>query len=134
MPSSGPARLESAYVDVVDRPVDPEKVAMLAFMEEQVEVHIHTTADPIAEQIFEMFVNGERELFKRGETKTVKRKFIDALARRKITTFTQEKRRNPEGEEAYYQVPHTALKYSFQVTRDDHPRGNDWIQAVLREP
>jgi hypothetical protein len=135
MKSTGPAReaLESAYIQVVDRPVDEEKVAMLAFMEEPVTVHIHTTSDPIADQIFEIFNNGQREVFRRGETKTVKRKFVNELATRKLTTFSQQRRQNVLGVWEDFQVPQTALRYPFSVTRDDHPRGADWLRSVLAQ-
>jgi hypothetical protein len=137
MKSTGPAReaLEAAQFEVVDRPVDLEKLAMLAFMEELVEVEIHTTADPTAEQIFEVGNNGNIELFKRGERKTVKRKFVNELATRKVTTFTQERRRNERtGVMEDVQIPHTSLRYPFSVTHDDHPRGRDWLRATLAQP
>lgn len=131
--TTGPARdaLEPALVQVVDRPVDPEKVAMLAFMAEKVEVHIHTTSDPNADQIFEVFNNGDRELFRRGERKVVQRRFVNELAMRKITTYTQEVKADAYGVPVQVQVPHTALRYPFSVTRDDHPRGADWLKYAL---
>jgi hypothetical protein len=137
MKSTGPAReaLEAAGFEVVDRPVDGEKVAMLAFMEEPVTVHIHTTTDKTAEQIFEIFNNGDREVFRRGETKTVKRKFVNELATRKLTTFTQERRRNPETNIMEdVQIPQTAIRYPFSVVEDPHPRGADWLRATLAQP
>lgn len=137
MKSTGPAReaLEAAQFEVVDRPVDMEKLAMLAFMEELVTVHIHTTSDPTAEQVFEVGNNGNIELFKRGETKTVKRKFVNELATRKVTTFTQERRRNDRtGIMEDVQIPHTSLRYPFSVVRDEHQRGADWLAATLAQP
>ena len=139
MKSTGPASesLESAYIQVVDRPMaalDQEKLAMMAFMEEPVTVHIHTTSDPKAPQIFDIGNNGQREIFKRGETKTVKRKFVDILASRKITTYTQERRQNAQGIFEDVQIPHSSLIYPFSVVVDKHPRGADWLQSVLAQP
>jgi len=133
MSSTGPAResLEPALIQVVDRPVDNEKLMMLAFMEEPVTVHIHTTSDPNAEQVFQIFNNNQCETFKRNETKTVRRKFVDGLATRKITTFTQERRQDSTGTWNDVQIPSTALKYPFSVMHDAHPRGADWLKAVL---
>lgn len=136
MKSTGPASesLEPALIQVVDRPVDPEKIAMLAFMEELVEVHIHTTSDKEADQVFEIFNNGQREVFKRGEVKTVKRKFVNELAMRKVTTYAQVEKLDESGTRTYVNVPSTALRYPFSVVRDDHPRGADWLKYALAAP
>ncbi len=135
MKSSGPARdaLEPAYIQPVGRPVDKEKLEMLAFMEMPVTVQIHTTADPNAEQVFEVINGGKREFFRRGEVKTVPRKFVDLLATRKTTTFTQKRVRNVDGELQDVQVPQTALRYPFSVIKDPHPRGGDWLAHVLAQ-
>lgn len=136
MKSTGPAKdaLEPALIQVVDRPVDKEKLEMMAFMEEPVTVHIHTVSDPKEAQIFPIGNNGQTEIFKRGETKTVKRKFVDILASRKITTYTQERRQNAQGIFEDVQIPRSSLIYPFSVVRDPHPRGADWLQAVLAQP
>lgn len=135
MKSTGPARdsLEPALIQVVDRPVDKEKLEMLAFMDEPVTVFIHETSDPAAEQVFEIFNNGVGELFSRGQTKTVKRKYVNELATRKLTTYTQKIVTDNEGARAYQQVPHTALRYPFSIVRDDHPRGPDWLKFTLAQ-
>jgi hypothetical protein len=131
--STGAARdaLERRGVQIVERPVDEEKLAMLAFMEEPVTVHIHTTSDKEAEQVFEIFNNGQREVFRRGETKTVKRKFVNELATRKTTTYVNQRKRDAEGTQMEVYVPQTALRYPFSVVQDAHPRGADWLKATL---
>jgi hypothetical protein len=131
--TEGPARdaLEPALVQPVDRPVDPEKIEMLKFMAEKVEVLIHTTSDPNADQVFEVFNNGDRELFKRGEKKVVQRRFVNELAMRKITTYSQEVKPDAYGVPVQIQVPRTSLRYPFSVVRDDHPRGPDWLKYAL---
>ncbi len=48
-------------VQVTDQPMDSDYHAMMAFMNEDVEVEIHTTADENAEQVFELWVNGRCE-------------------------------------------------------------------------
>lgn len=135
MKSTGPAReaLEPAYIQSVDRPVDEEKLAMMAFMEMPIQVQIHTTTDPTAEQVFEVINGGKREFFRRGETKTVARKFVNILASSKITTYTQKRVRDQEGIMQDVQVPSTALRYPFSVLDDQHPRGADWLRATLAQ-
>lgn len=132
--STGDAKdaLERRGVQICDeRPVDEEKLAMLAFMEEPVTVHIHTTSDKEAEQIFEIFNNGQREVFRRGEDKTVRRKFVNELATRKITSWSWVPFTSPEGIKSMKYVPTTSLRYPFSVTQDPHPRGADWLKATL---
>lgn len=133
MKSTGPAKdaLEPAYIQAVDRPVNKEKLEMLAFMEEPVTIEIHTTADPTAEQVFTVANGGKREFFRRGEVKTVARKFVNILASSKITTFSQKRVRDDEGIMQDVQVPRTALRYPFSVIEDKHPRGKDWLRATL---
>ncbi|HEY5799976.1 MAG TPA: hypothetical protein VIT92_07135 [Burkholderiaceae bacterium] len=133
--STGPAAeaLEPQIVQVVDRPVDQEKMAMMAFMNEPVTIRISPTNDPTAAQIFPVGNNGQIEIFKRGETKTVARKFVDILASRKLTTFTQIRRQNAQGIMEDVQVPSSALMYDFSVMHDPHPRGKDWLLSVLAQ-
>lgn len=136
MKSTGPAKdsLEPALIQPVERPVDKEKLEMLAFMEELVEVYIQPTTNPADEEIFEIFNNGQRELFRRGETKTVRRKFVNELAMRKITTYKQREKVDEQGTRVIVQIPHTALRYPFSVVRDPHPRGADWLKFTLAQP
>jgi hypothetical protein len=133
MKSTGPSEeaLEKPYIQVVDRPVDQEKLQMLAFMEEPITIYIQPTSDLQAEQTFMIGNGGQQEVFKRGETKTVKRKFVDILASRKRTTFTQERRMNAQGIFEDVQIPHTALMYPFSVMNDPHPRGAEWLKYTL---
>ena len=133
--STGDARssLEPARIEPVDRPVSGEKLAMMAFMNEPIRVHIHATNNKEDEQIFELFINGERQVFRRNEHKTVPRRFVDLLARLKPTTYTQREITQRDGVKAIENMPSTGLRYPFSVVEDNHPRGREWIQAVLSE-
>lgn len=134
--SAGPAKqaLSSQHIELVDRPVDPEKLAMLAFMEEMVTVYIHPTTNEQDEQVFEIYNNGDKVLFRRNEEKTVKRKFVYGLAKSRTTNYTQQEVINAEGVRDYKYFPHTGLRYPFSPRQDDNPRGADWLRATLGEP
>ncbi len=119
---------------VSDHPLDQEKLAMLAFMNEPVTIRIGTTTDKNAEQVFEININGRLEFFRRGESKTVKRYYVDHMLRLKETAFTQQEVVNKEGIKDILNIPHTALKYDFAIERDDNPLGVSWKRAVLAEP
>lgn len=133
--STGPASeaLDPSMIEPVDRPVDPEKMAMLEFMAQPVTVRIATTTDRQAEQVFEININGRLEFFRRGETKTIPRYFVDRLARLKVTGYSQREVINTEGIKDILHDPHTGLKYDFAVVSDPHPRGREWLDHVLME-
>ena len=118
---------------VGDHPYDGEKMAMLAFMAEPVTIRIGTTTDKNAEQCFEININGKMEFFRRGETKTVPRYFVDRLLRLKETVYSQKEVVNAEGIKDYLHLPHTALKYDYAIVRDDNPLGKSWERAVAAE-
>lgn len=136
--TTGDARssLEPALIEPVDRPLDaldPEKLAMLKFMEDDITIHIHSSNNKEDEQIFEFFNNGRRETFRRNEQKTVKRYFVDMLARAKTTNYTQDTVTDAQGVKQIKNIPHTGLRYPFSVVSDPHPLGRDWMRAVLNE-
>jgi hypothetical protein len=121
------------FARVTDQPYDEEKMAMLAFMNEDVEIRIATSTDPNAEQVFELTINGRTELFRRGEKKVVKRHFVDLMMRQKETRYKWEHIVDSEGEKHIRYIPYTALKYDFSITRDLHPMSADWQNAVMKE-
>jgi hypothetical protein len=129
----GRPELESSVVEVVDRPVDPEKLAMLQFMEDELTIYIHTTTDQMAAQIVDLYNGSNKCFLYRGKEATIKRYFVEQLARAKETTYTQNKVRMDDGTEQYVSVGHTALRYPFSVKHDPHPRGADWLKHVLAE-
>lgn len=118
---------------VSDQPLDTEKMAMLKFMDELITIRIATSTDKSAEQCFELNVNGRPEFFRRRETKTVKRYFVDRLLRLKQTVYGQDMVINKEGIKSYVYPPSTGLKYDFAIIRDDNPLGKSWERAVLAE-
>ena len=113
--------------------VDQEKLDMLAFMNEQVTVRIGTTTDKNAPQVFDINVNSNLHLFRRGETKTVPRYIVDRMLRLKQTVYTQKEVINAEGIKDIVHIPHTALLYDFSIERDSNPQGKSWERAVLAE-
>ena len=116
-----------------DHGLDTEKMAMLAFMAEPVTVRIGTTTDKNAPQVFEINVNSNLHLFRRGETKTVPRYIVDRMLRLKQTVYTQKEVINAEGIKDIIHIPHTALLYDFSIERDTNPQGKSWERAVLAE-
>lgn len=134
MKSTGPAReaLEPPLVEPVERPLDPEKAANLAFMEERVTIFIHTSEDPYAVQFPEVWNDSRKATFVRGKDQVTQRKFVEVLARMKVTRYRQEHFVDNNGVQGYRYVPYTALVYPFTV-KNDTPKGQEWLARVLAE-
>ena len=135
MKSTGPAEdaLEAPTIEPVEGPVNWDKVNHEAFMEEEVTVQVHDTTDPNADPFPVVWVNGVSQYFLRGKEQPVKRKFVEVLARAKKTVFSQEMYKDAAGNDAYRQIPHTALTYPFSVTHDPNSNGHAWLKALLAE-
>jgi hypothetical protein len=127
---------------VVERPriVDPEnpafseKVANEAFMHEMVTVIVNPDNDPRADPVVEIGVNGHTELFPRGVKRTVKRMFVEGLARAKPVKFRNVSRVNPEtGVEEVVNPTTTGQRYPFTVVEDRNRLGASWLQSVLAQ-
>jgi hypothetical protein len=122
---------EPKMIQVADRMPDPEKAAMLAFMNEMVTIRPATSTDKNAEQVFELTINNRTELFRRGEQKTVRRCYVDLLARLKVTAYTQREVTDSAGVRQILNDPHTALKYDFAMVEDKNPMGESWLKTTL---
>ena len=137
MPATGDIKREDFLDPVIEIETAPanalsDHAAQLAFLEEKVDVMVHESADPNAEPIVETWVNGVAQRFIRGQVQTVRRKYVEVLARAKNTNVTtKESFRN--GERGTDILKHTALKYPFSVMRDDNPKGGQWLKGVLAQ-
>lgn len=135
MKSRGPAReaLEAEHIDPVERPVSDEKVELLRFNEDELVVIVHESTNPTDEPFPEVWNDGICQRFQRGKEQTVKRKYVEVLARAKLTTRSNEKYKDGNGDDAYRYPGHTALRYPFSVLHDPSPKGRDWLKSVLQE-
>ena len=125
---------DDKIIEPVDGPVSSDFLDELKFMEEPVDVMVHESAADNAEAIVEVFHNGIPQRFIRGQTQTVKRKFIEVLARAKKTAYSQQVFADrATGDAIQRMTPHTALQYPFQVVSDPNPRGTPWLRKVLAE-
>lgn len=126
----GKARLDPTTVIPVETPVSKDKLEALVFNEDVVTIMVHDSTNPTDEPFPEVWVNGIVQRFMRGQEQNVKRKYVEALARAKRTTYSQVKLPDNAG---YKNVPHTALRYPFNVIQDPSPKGRDWLKAVLAQ-
>ena len=128
---------EIVQVDMkkLDDDVLKGKMDILRFMEELVTVEIHDVSEENADHGFTIWVNGKPETFYRGQSKTVKRMFVEGLARARKTGYKCVERINPEtGIKEYIYPSHTGLRFPFSVLEDRNPKGREWLKQTLRQP
>lgn len=102
-----------------------------AFMNEIVEVVIHTTADEEEEPHIVLNVNGINQPFFREVPVRCRRMFVEVLARCKQTKYKQVT--DPNDMTRQELQPRTANVYPFTVLQDPNPKGRAWLRAVLAE-
>jgi hypothetical protein len=102
-----------------------------AFMNELVEVEMQTTTDENAPSHIILSVNGTTQPLLRGVPTTIKRKYVEVLARCKESKYSQ-RTSNPNEPDRIEMIGRTALAYPYQILRDS-PKGLAWHRAVLAE-
>lgn len=116
-----------------------EKMATLQFMEEPVTINVHESTNENAAQYVFLAINGEGPgpqkfpYLPRGMDITVKRKFVDRLARARVVSYKSTERVNGAGEREVVYPKTSALLYPFSVVEDKNPRGRDWLRGLLSE-
>lgn len=118
-------------VEVVSAYAMNDKAARLAFMEEVLDVMVHESADPNAEDPVHVAVNGVNQFFRRGQVQSVKRKYVGVLAQSKQSNINTREVLDRDGNKTTAIGKHTALKYPFSVVRDENPKGASWLKQVL---
>lgn len=119
-------------VEVVDRAFNANMMEMEAFMHEPVTVMVHESTDPNDVDLVQVSVNGNRQFFQRGNPQTVKRYFVERLARAKRTSYMQNLDERL-GESMNNMTPRHALRYPFSVIEDKNPKGAAWLRQILAE-
>lgn len=132
--ASRKVKRDDRIVEPVEGPMGTDFYEELKFMEELVEVMVHESTSENAEPIVEVFHNVTSQRFIRGQVQTVKRKYLEVLARAKKTGFRQQVYADRlTGEAVQKMIPQTALQYPFNVVSDPNPRGAPWLRKVLAE-
>lgn len=133
MPLAGVATLERPDIQPVDGPQFKSLAEELAFMEEPVTVVVMGSSDKNAEPVVEVGVNGVPQRFIRDVPITVKRKYVERLARSKPVAFRNEEFTDGDGNKSVRWPTSAGLRYPFQVQEDKNPRGMAWLRKVLAE-
>ena len=128
------SNIGEARVLDVDSPEFKDKAELLRFYAEPVTVMIHETAEEQADSNFAISVNGVPEVFWRGETKTVKRMYVEGLCRAKPVAFGNVEYTDDAGVRKFKWPASRGLRYGFTVVEDKNPRGGAWLRRTLAEP
>lgn len=120
------------YVEVVDKPIETDYQKELAFFNDDVEIVVHESTDPNAENPINVGNGGMFVQFFRGEPKKVKRKFVDSLIV-KISGVQTPEYINNAGERAFRIVQRSAMKFPFSIINDPSPKGREWLSRRMAE-
>ena len=104
-----------------------------AFMNEHVTIMVHSTTDENQPPQVIVNCNGMNQPIIRGYPTTIKRKYVEILARMKETKYSQVTR-NPSAPDQIDLVARHGLSYPFDLVEDANPRGRAWLTNVMAEP
>lgn len=108
-------------------------IELEAFMNEYITVVVHSDTNDNAVEMPLVTVGQLNQGFIRGQNQKVKRKYVEALARGRITKYTQ-KTPDPMRPENIQMEERTALVYPFTVVDDPNPIGREWLENILAQP
>ena len=125
---------DTPTIDPVSQVADlRELAASEAFMNEMVEVMVHSSTDENQAPHVILNCNGTNQPILRGVPTRVRRKYVEILARMKETKYSQVTR-NPAAPDQIDMIARHGLAYPFELMHDDNPRGRAWLANVLAEP
>lgn len=131
-PSRASTAAESQRIVPVAGPLNKAYLNELAFMEEELVVMVHESADPNSENPVTVGCNGVFRQFFRGVPMKAKRKFVECLIVKQGRVTTPEYV-NAGGERARAIRQTSAHKYPFSVVEDRNPKGAEWLKRRLAE-
>jgi hypothetical protein len=121
-------------VDEIEKVLDMSMADQLAFMEEPVTILVMSSGDTNEIPLVQVAVNGVTQFIKRDEPITVKRKYVERLARCKKTDFNQALD-DSQGEQSFNVLTRRhSLRFPFSVIQDQNPKGAGWLKQILTEP
>ena len=103
------------------------------FMNEHVTIMVHSSTDENQPPQVIVNCNGMNQPIIRGYPTTIKRKYVEILARMKETKYSQVTR-NPAAPDQIDMVARHGLSYPFDLVEDKNPRGRAWLTNVMAEP
>lgn len=103
-----------------------------AFMNEKVTVLLHDSEQEGANQVEVFTVNGVNQPVIRNRPQDVKRKYVEAMARCRVTKYRQ-MQADPTRPDSILMRSHTVPKYPFSVIHDPNPKGPQWLKEIMSQ-
>ena len=117
--------------DIAAERVEPKDLDLATFMEELVTVRIEPSGIP-GEVTPVVSVNGVNQPIMRGVPTVIKRKYLEASARSRVTTV-QQRLADPANPSSIKQVLTSVPAYPFVVLEDKNPRGHAWLESIVAQ-
>lgn len=121
-------------IEPISANADLKKLAReAAFMEEFVTIFVHPQGGDNAATHVTLNVNGTNQPVFFGHNTTIRRKYVEVLARMKETNYSQQAANfmNPEISNAL--IPRSSQVHPFSVVEDKNPKGAAWLAHILSE-
>jgi hypothetical protein len=120
-------------IEVVTDFTPKDAIDLEAFMNEIVTINVYSDGMPGALEVICPTVNGVNQPIIRGRDQKVKRKYVEALARARITNYQQDVVDSSRPENISMR-PVANLAYPFTIREDRNKYGQAWLEALLRQP
>jgi hypothetical protein len=104
-----------------------------AFMNELVKINVYPDGSQGALEVIVVTVNGVNQPLIRGLDQMIKRKYVEALARSRVTNYRQ-RVADPARPENIEMQPMASLTYPFVVREDRNQYGAAWLKSILDQP
>ena len=117
----------------IEKAADTDALDAEAFANDVLTIVVSKDASPGAYDVITPNVNGVNQPIVLGMKQKVKRKYVEALARSRITGYDQEVP-DPRKPENFTMREITVLTHPFSVLHDPHPKGDAWLQNILSQP
>lgn len=118
-------------VEVVDGDLH-RLAAEEAFMNELVTIVVHKSNEQGADPVPMPSVGDRGQPIVRGVRTTVRRKYVEALARAQPISYSQQE--NSAQPDRSAMVVQRGMQYPFSVVHDPNPRGAAWLEYIMAQP
>ncbi len=102
-----------------------------AFMNQEVLIIVHENADKQVYDFVVPSVNGITQPIFRGVKSVVKRKYVEALARARYTSYEQITP-DPSKPANILMKARTVICDPFTVLKDENPVGKEWLESIAK--
>jgi hypothetical protein len=120
----------AAFEQVAENDLTKDALEHEAFMNEPVTIIVHQAVEEGQLPIQTPSVNGVNQPIIRGQEITVKRKYVEALARCRTTKYVQNIDQRDLSN--IQMVEQTVVSYPFSIIKDT-AKGAAWIKKILAE-